>query len=165
MQLIAVQYLHQERESIMRFKLPCLVLYNMAKPHPRCKHHVYCRLLNFWRRAVSPQIKSAPLFGRYLDAAMEWLWPSPTREPHLATQDGLTGTIDNLARNITAGLSLPFIAYAVGIIFKSVVHDHTKRILLVSSCSYWHVMFSSWNLPVDGWVGSERKAGYSETSK
>ena len=68
-----------------------------------------------------------PLLG----AAVDWYWPSPTREPHLSSQDGIGGTIDYLARNITAGLVLPFIAYTVGLIFFRSVPNHTKRILLV----------------------------------
>ncbi len=81
-----------------------------------------------WRSSISPWIKTIPFVG----AAVEWFWASPTREPHISTKDGLSGTIDNLARNMTAGLILPFIAYAVGIIcFQSFSQNHTKRILLV----------------------------------
>lgn len=85
------------------------------------------RILVLWRRSIAPWLKKVPLLG----PAMDWYWPSPTREPHLSSQDGIGGTIDYLARNITAGLVLPFIAYAFGLIFFRSVPNHTKRILLV----------------------------------
>ena len=76
-----------------------------------------------------------PLVG----SAVEWIWSPPSRVPHLSTLDGLSGTIDYLARNITSGLMLPFIAYALGVTcFQRFSQSHTKRVLLVREMFYMY---------------------------
>lgn len=81
------------------------------------------RALNVWRANVSPLLPRLPLVGR----PIEWLWPTPTRKPLASSQDGLGGAIDVMARSISSGLLLPFIAYFVGgYCFKSVSSNATR---------------------------------------
>lgn len=85
------------------------------------------RILALWRSSISPWIKSVCVLG----SLVEWFWPTPSRVPHISTQEGLGGTVDYFTRSLSAGLLLPFIAYAVGILFHPVTENHTKRIIMV----------------------------------
>ncbi len=76
---------------------------------------------------MSSKLSYVPLLGGYID----WIWPTPCREPLQSSQDGLGGSMDYLARSMSAGLLLPFAAYLVGFCFRSVTKSNTKRIILV----------------------------------
>lgn len=69
---------------------------------------------------------------RLLGPLVERLWPSPAREPHISTQEGLMGSLDYFTRSIGAGLLFPFIAYAVGLLFRNVIHGQARRTIVVS---------------------------------
>jgi len=85
------------------------------------------RILRYWRSSVSPTLSKLPLIGQVID----WLWPTPTREPLHTGADGLGGSIDFLARNISSGLLLPFAAFVVGrVCFRSVKSNYGRVVLV-----------------------------------
>lgn len=90
------------------------------------------RLLQVWREEVSPQISTLPVVGGFID----WMWPTPTRQPLPPSQSGLSGSMDYLARSMSAGLLLPFAAYIVGLGFTSVTKNNAQRVILVSFYTY-----------------------------
>ncbi len=82
-----------------------------------------------WQENVSPTLSRIPCVGRLID----WFWPTPTRAPLPSSQSGMGGTIDYIARSVSAGLLLPFAAYFVGrFCFKSVSKSNPRKVVLVS---------------------------------
>ena len=93
------------------------------------------RALHLWRTSVSPVLPQLPLVGK----SIEWLWPTPTREPLASSQDGLGGAIDVMARSIGSGLLLPFVAYFVGhYCFKSIASNATRVVLVRVNPNHIH---------------------------
>ena len=97
---------------------------------------ILLRGIDLWRKKVSPRLSVAPLIG----GIIEYLWPTPIREPHQSSQ-GPGNPVELLARNISAGLLLPFAAYLTGKTFFKWVKSTPKQVALV--CHYrsgwWYV--------------------------
>ena len=92
------------------------------------KFGLFCfRILSLWRNSLSHWVRSVRLFG----SLVERIWPTPNREPHISTQEGLMGSMDYLCRCLCAGLLFPFVAYAVGYLFRNVIKTRTGRTILV----------------------------------
>lgn len=85
------------------------------------------RGLRYWRARVSPLLSRIPLLGRVIN----YIWPTPPREPYVSQPIGLASSIDFLARSVTGGLMLPVVAFYIGrAAFKK--NNNLHQILLVS---------------------------------
>ena len=85
------------------------------------------RILAYWRSKVSPKLSTIPAVGR----VVEYIWPTPTRQPYLSRSTGFNSAIDYVSRSVSGGLLLPVIAYIIGMkAFKS--RGKFQRIVLVS---------------------------------
>jgi hypothetical protein len=67
------------------------------------------RGIALWRREISPWLSEVPLVG----GLIETVWPTPIRVPYASSQ-GPESPVERLARSLSAGLLLPFAAYATG---------------------------------------------------
>ena len=71
---------------------------------------VESRILTYWRSKVSPKLSSVPVIGR----VVEYVWPTPTRQPYLSRPTGFNSVLDYVSRSVSGGLLLPIIAYIIG---------------------------------------------------
>lgn len=97
------------------------------------------RGLVYWRAKVSPVLSRIPVLGKVIN----YMWPTPPREPYVSQPSGLSSSIDFLARSVTGGLMLPLVAYYIGrSMFKKA--GSVQRIMLVSKINgiVGHVMFA-----------------------
>ena len=86
------------------------------------------KTLLLWRQNISPVIPQIPVLGPIIG----YFWPSLTREPCITRQNGMSSTLDYLARSISGGLMLPFMGYIAGRLFFKSKRNPIQRILLVS---------------------------------
>ena len=86
-----------------------------------------CRALLFWQQNMSSVLSQTPVIGQLID----WFWPTPARAPMPSSQSGIGGTIDYIARSVSAGLLLPFAAYLVGRICFRFVKSNLRKVVLV----------------------------------
>lgn len=94
---------------------------------------IHCRGIAMWRREISPRLSEIPLVGELI----ETVWPTPMRVPYASSQ-GPESPVERLARSLSAGLLLPFAAYATGKTLFKWVKGTPKQVALVSG---WHNMY------------------------
>lgn len=104
-----------------------------------------------WRREISPRLSEVPVVG----GLIEKVWPTPIRVPYTSSQ-GPESPIERLARSLSAGLLLPFAAYATGKSLFRCVRSTPKQVVLVSVPLYMSVVRllpPSASPPYTGWCG------------
>lgn len=84
-----------------------------------------------WRREISPRLSGVPFVGRLI----EKVWPTPIRAPYTSSQ-GPESPVERLARSLSAGLLLPFAAYATGKILFRCIKSTPKQVALVRELSH-----------------------------
>ena len=82
-----------------------------------------------WRREISPRLSEVPVIGGLIEA----MWPTPVRVPYPSSQ-GPESPVERLARSLSAGLLLPFAAYATGKTLFRCLDSTPKQVALVSVC-------------------------------
>lgn len=85
------------------------------------------RGIAIWRREISPRLSEVPFIGGLIEA----VWPTPVRVPYASSQ-GPGSPVERLARSLSAGLLLPFAAYATGKLLLRSVKSTPKQVALVS---------------------------------
>lgn len=95
------------------------------------------RGIALWRREISPRLSEVPLVG----GLIEKVWPTPIREPYMSSQ-GPDSPVERLARSLSAGLLLPFAAYATGKTLFKCIKSTPRQVALVSVPLYMHIMMS-----------------------